>query len=379
MTREEINQLVQELGFYRKETPDSPVPEEFQLAPAQPLPGPDATETKHGAEGKGAVGEELVGRTFYHPFGVGLSGQVPSLPRSHRQRSLKAEEEEGPERKGGGAGTELGKRSRRNDQAVSFDAFIIPRCKSSHVAFENRSQSRLDDGSKTSRTMTVESSYVKRSGTDGNTFVQSKSSYSSSSSKKVGSIFEREDESPGRASSLAALERRQAEKKKELLKTQSVPKTTASQARKAMIEKLEKEGGSPANPAVSRVAVQRSASFGVPNANSIKQMLLDWCRAKTRGYDHVDIQNFSSSWSDGMAFCALVHNFFPDAFDYAQLSPQDRRRNFEMAFSAAEYGQPVINLLFGKVAKFAGNGGDCGLEGQRIVSLQGISLLTQTL
>lgn len=38
MTREEINQLVQELGFYRKETPDAPVPEEFQFAPAKPPP-----------------------------------------------------------------------------------------------------------------------------------------------------------------------------------------------------------------------------------------------------------------------------------------------------------------------------------------------------
>nr|XP_028564897.1 smoothelin-like isoform X5 [Podarcis muralis] len=202
-----------------------------------------------------------------------------------------------------------------------------------------------NDGSKTSRTMMMESSYVKRSETDGNTFVQTKSSYSTSSSKKVGSIFEREDETSGRAGSLAALERRQAEKKKELMKAQSLPKTSASQARKAMIEKLEKESGSPANPAVSRVAVQRSGSFGVPNASSIKQMLLDWCRAKTRGYEHVDIQNFSSSWSDGMAFCALVHNFFPEAFDYAQLSPQDRRRNFEMAFSAAEVLVDCVPLV----------------------------------
>ncbi|NXX86668.1 SELM protein, partial [Urocolius indicus] len=38
MTREEINQLVQELGFYRKETPDAPVPEQFRSAPARPLP-----------------------------------------------------------------------------------------------------------------------------------------------------------------------------------------------------------------------------------------------------------------------------------------------------------------------------------------------------
>lgn len=124
--------------------------------------------------------------------------------------------------------------------------------------------------------------------------------------------------------------------------------------------------------------VQRSTSFGVPNANSIKQMLLDWCRAKTRSYEvskaaatsslmsateplpnivlllwdcfhrsmpsflfsvsaqHVDIQNFSSSWSNGMAFCALVHNFFPEAFDYSSLSPTNRRQNFEVAFSAAE-------------------------------------------
>ncbi|XP_061865579.1 smoothelin [Colius striatus] len=192
-----------------------------------------------------------------------------------------------------------------------------------------------NDGTKTSRTTTMESSYVKRSDNGNSTFVQTKSSYSSSS-KKTGSIFDREDESASRQSSLAALERRQAEKKKELMKAQSLPKTSASQARKAMMEKLQKEGGSSPGPVAARGAVQRSSSFGVPNANSIKQMLLDWCRAKTRGYEHVDIQNFSSSWSDGMAFCALVHNFFPEAFDYSQLTPQNRRHNFEVAFSSAE-------------------------------------------
>ncbi|XP_068767392.1 smoothelin isoform X3 [Struthio camelus] len=201
-----------------------------------------------------------------------------------------------------------------------------------------------NDGTKTSRMTTMESSYVKRQDNGSSTFVQTKSSYSSSS-KKMGSIFDREDESASRQNSLAALERRQAEKKKELMKAQSLPKTSASQARKAMIEKLQKEGGSPANPAASRAAVQRSSSFGVPNANSIKQMLLDWCRAKTRGYEHVDIQNFSSSWSDGMAFCALVHNFFPEAFDYSQLTPQNRRHNFEVAFSSAEMLVDCVPLV----------------------------------
>ncbi|XP_031196387.1 smoothelin isoform X4 [Mastomys coucha] len=184
----------------------------------------------------------------------------------------------------------------------------------------------------------------KRDGSSSSSTTVQTKTFSSSSSKKMGSIFDREDQTSPRLGSLAALEKRQAEKKKELMKAQSLPKTSASQARKAMIEKLEKEG-SAGGPGTPRTAVQRSTSFGVPNANSIKQMLLDWCRAKTRGYEHVDIQNFSSSWSDGMAFCALVHNFFPEAFDYGQLSPQNRRQNFEMAFSSAEMLVDCVPLV----------------------------------
>uniref|UniRef100_A0A8C7E0K2 TRAF-type zinc finger domain-containing protein 1 n=1 Tax=Oncorhynchus kisutch TaxID=8019 RepID=A0A8C7E0K2_ONCKI len=191
------------------------------------------------------------------------------------------------------------------------------------------------DGSRTAHSTIMEASYVKK--TDMGT-VQSKSysysstSSSSSSARKVGSVFDREDDTASRAA-----ERRQAEKRKELMRAQSLPKTSAAQSRKAMIEKLEKESGGPGNKAVAKVnMVQRSASCVVPNANSIKQMLLDWCRAKTRSYENVDIQNFSSSWSDGMAFCALVHNFFPEAFDYSSLTAANRRHNFEVAFSTAE-------------------------------------------
>ncbi|XP_030650211.1 smoothelin [Chanos chanos] len=199
----------------------------------------------------------------------------------------------------------------------------------SHISQTNRF-TQSDDGSKTSRCSVVESSYVQKSG-QGTTQTKSYSysSSSSSSTKKVGSVFDREDDS-----SRGAAERRQAERRKELMRAQTLPKTSATQARKAMIERLEKDSGGTAVANVNKV--QRSTSFGVPNANSIKQMLLDWCRAKTRSYPNVDIQNFSSSWSDGMAFCALVHHFFPDAFDYNSLSPNNRRQNFEVAFSTAE-------------------------------------------
>ena len=45
--------------------------------------------------------------------------------------------------------------------------------------------------------------------------------------------------------------------------------------------------------------------------------------------------DFSSSWSDGLALCALVHSYFPDAFDFNQLSAADRRYNFQLAFDTA--------------------------------------------
>ncbi|CAL8321515.1 unnamed protein product [Lota lota] len=80
----------------------------------------------------------------------------------------------------------------------------------------------------------------------------------------------------------------------------------------------------------------RSPTATAPNTKSVKQMLLDWCRAKTEPYEGVNIKNFSSSWSDGIAFCALVHRFFPEAFEYSTLNPNKRRDNFELAFTTAE-------------------------------------------
>uniref|UniRef100_A0A8C0JJV0 Selenoprotein M n=1 Tax=Canis lupus dingo TaxID=286419 RepID=A0A8C0JJV0_CANLU len=45
MTREEINELVQELGFYRKAAPDEAVPPEYLRAPARPAEGaPDRAD-----------------------------------------------------------------------------------------------------------------------------------------------------------------------------------------------------------------------------------------------------------------------------------------------------------------------------------------------
>ncbi|XP_034103360.1 cytospin-A isoform X2 [Drosophila albomicans] len=72
------------------------------------------------------------------------------------------------------------------------------------------------------------------------------------------------------------------------------------------------------------------------NGGSKRNALLKWCQNKTVGYRNIDITNFSSSWNDGLAFCAILHSYLPDRIPYDTLSPVNKRRNFSLAFAAAE-------------------------------------------
>ncbi|XP_050552909.1 cytospin-A isoform X8 [Spodoptera frugiperda] len=75
----------------------------------------------------------------------------------------------------------------------------------------------------------------------------------------------------------------------------------------------------------------------VKNGGSKRNALLKWCQQKTLGYNNIDITNFSSSWNDGMALCALLHSYLGDSrICYSSLSPHDKRTNFSVAFAAAE-------------------------------------------
>lgn len=79
------------------------------------------------------------------------------------------------------------------------------------------------------------------------------------------------------------------------------------------------------------------------NGGSKRNALLKWCQNKTVGYRNIDITNFSSSWNDGLAFCAIMHSYLPDQVPYDTLNASNKRRNFSLAFSAAEtVGVPTI-------------------------------------
>jgi len=78
------------------------------------------------------------------------------------------------------------------------------------------------------------------------------------------------------------------------------------------------------------------------------EAILIWCQCRTRNYENVAIRDFTQSWATGLAFCALIHNFFPNAFDFNALrfdTKEDRLKNYELAFMTGEKFAGVPDFL----------------------------------
>jgi Ca2+-binding EF-hand superfamily protein len=78
---------------------------------------------------------------------------------------------------------------------------------------------------------------------------------------------------------------------------------------------------------------------------SAKEGLLLWCQRKTACYDEVEVRDFSSSWNDGLAFCALLDIHRPDLIDYDSLDKSDHRGNMQLAFDIASKEIGIPDLL----------------------------------
>ncbi|CAL1673056.1 unnamed protein product [Lasius platythorax] len=66
------------------------------------------------------------------------------------------------------------------------------------------------------------------------------------------------------------------------------------------------------------------------------QDLLEWCKEVTKDYSGVKVTNLTTSWRNGMAFCAIIHHFRPDLIDIDSLLSHDVKGNCKKAFDAGE-------------------------------------------
>nr|XP_029519421.1 microtubule-actin cross-linking factor 1 isoform X2 [Oncorhynchus nerka] len=67
-----------------------------------------------------------------------------------------------------------------------------------------------------------------------------------------------------------------------------------------------------------------------------KEKLLLWSQKASEGWPGLRCTNFSSSWSDGRMFNALLHRFRPDLIDMEVVAQQSNLDNLEQAFEIAE-------------------------------------------
>ncbi|XP_032293273.1 microtubule-actin cross-linking factor 1 isoform X45 [Drosophila virilis] len=78
---------------------------------------------------------------------------------------------------------------------------------------------------------------------------------------------------------------------------------------------------------------------------SAREALLRWARRSTARYPGVRVNDFTSSWRDGLAFSALVHRNRPDLLDWRKARNDRPRERLESAFHIVEKEYGVTRLL----------------------------------
>merc|ERR1719483_21145 len=70
-----------------------------------------------------------------------------------------------------------------------------------------------------------------------------------------------------------------------------------------------------------------------------------WITRVVTDYENVHISDMSSSFRNGLAFCAILHHFRPHLLDYNILQPENVLENNSLAFQIAEEELGLTSLL----------------------------------
>jgi len=92
----------------------------------------------------------------------------------------------------------------------------------------------------------------------------------------------------------------------------------------------------PSDPRMEKILADRTNSLLRQNPAKTSNDLLDWSKSICCNYSNIKVTNFTTSWRNGMAFCALIHSFYPDLIQYDTLTAHDIKHNCKLAFEAGE-------------------------------------------
>ncbi|XP_018376985.1 PREDICTED: dystrophin, isoforms A/C/F/G/H-like isoform X2 [Trachymyrmex cornetzi] len=78
---------------------------------------------------------------------------------------------------------------------------------------------------------------------------------------------------------------------------------------------------------------------------NLEKTLLAWCRQNSQNYPGVDIKNFTTSWSDGLAFNAILHKWKSHLFDFNNIARKHPNARLDHAFRLAQEHLGIERLL----------------------------------
>ncbi|XP_049746350.1 F-actin-monooxygenase MICAL2 isoform X2 [Elephas maximus indicus] len=91
-------------------------------------------------------------------------------------------------------------------------------------------------------------------------------------------------------------------------------------------------------------SVRRSIGLSRRESDIRPSKLLTWCQQQTKGYQHVNVTDLTTSWRSGLALCAIIHRFRPELINFDSLNEDDAVKNNQLAFDVAEreFGIPPV-------------------------------------
>ncbi|KAM9301764.1 EH domain-binding protein 1-like protein 1 [Gastrophryne carolinensis] len=124
-------------------------------------------------------------------------------------------------------------------------------------------------------------------------------------------------------------------------------------------ENIEQQETSILDPASEQTGRSSSSIYGLQRSREMKMVtkctghtgeealstdtLLLWCQEVTAGYRGVRVNNFTTSWRNGLAFCAILHHFCPESINYEDLDPLNVKENNKKAYDGfAALGIPPL-------------------------------------